>query len=111
MLEDIKEMLMVRMNKKRNLFAVRESIICPRIQVTLEKFKDANRWWRATGNGVGVFQVRSSNEGYVVDLPKRSCTCRSRDSNGIPCVHAIATIREAREEPEASMIAIARAHI
>ncbi|XP_022870363.1 uncharacterized protein LOC111389653 [Olea europaea var. sylvestris] len=46
------------------------------------------------------WQVDCSRETYVVDLEEWTCACRKWELAGIPCMHAIAVIRDCRNEPE-----------
>ena len=42
----------------------------------------------------GEFEIVEFSNGYTVNLPSRSCTCRKWDLSGIPCRHAVSAIRE-----------------
>ncbi|CAI9291985.1 unnamed protein product [Lactuca saligna] len=51
-----------------------------------------DRFWGVIPSGVQKYEVRIGNDGYVVDLTKNTCRCRSWQVSGIPCEHAVETI-------------------
>ena len=42
----------------------------------------------------GDYECVEFGNGFTVNLPSRSCTCRKWDLSGIPCRHAVSVIRE-----------------
>ena len=51
-------------------------------------------------SGRFVYKVDNERERYVVDLVRRTCSCRVWNLTGIPCKHGVATIFVNREKPE-----------
>ncbi|XP_052623612.1 uncharacterized protein LOC128128896 [Lactuca sativa] len=43
-------------------------------------------------NGLNQFETRNLAESYVVDIDKKTCSCRVWQLNGYGCVHSVATI-------------------
>ena len=72
----------------------------PSIQDKLEKLKIESKPFSATPAGNFLYEVGSQYERHVVDLFKKTCSCRSWDLNGIPCKHAITAIYTNIETPE-----------
>ncbi|XP_050255010.1 uncharacterized protein LOC126700879 [Quercus robur] len=74
--------------------------LCPSIQDRLEKLKVESKPFSATLADSFLYEVGSQYERHVVDLVKKTCSCRSWDLNGIPCKHAITAIYTNIETPE-----------
>ena len=49
--------------------------------------------------GLVEFQVQSANYVDIVHLDRRTCTCRKWEVLGIPCSHAITSIRVRKYNP------------
>ena len=94
MLEDIFTSVMCRVGKKHDLSKNLDRQICPRIMRKLQKLKDNSRFWQARAAGNGKYSVFHGFKGYVVSIVDKTCTCRVWELSGIPCVHAIAVMRE-----------------
>ncbi|XP_021756736.1 uncharacterized protein LOC110721811 [Chenopodium quinoa] len=71
MLEDIRESLMDKLHKKRDMIKERDLSLCPRIQQQLEK--------------------------HNMD---RTCSCNAWQVSGIPCKHAVVAIWNKVDQPE-----------
>ncbi|XP_023770486.1 uncharacterized protein LOC111919104 [Lactuca sativa] len=67
-------------------------IPCPSITLLLNKLKRDQRYWHVLPSGLNQFETRNLAESYVVDLDKKTCTCRVWQLNGYGCVHSVATI-------------------
>lgn len=46
--------------------------------------------------GKGIFEVHDRNFKYIVDINAKHCYCRRWDLTGIPCSHAISSLRYQR---------------
>ena len=94
MLEEIREMIMVRLQKKRDEIKKQSNHICPRMQAKLEKSKNSTRGWEAIWASKAEFAVKFGNTEtkFVVNLQERTCSCREWQFSGIPCNHAVSAI-------------------
>jgi hypothetical protein len=92
MLEGIRNKLMRRYVKKRELITAMDGNLGPKILAKLEKEEDeASHCW-CTYAGEGIFEVECKGKRYAVDVESKSCGCRKWDVTGIPCAHAISSI-------------------
>jgi len=66
----------------------------------LQKLKDKSRFWQARAASNDKYSVYHGFEGYVVSIVDKTCTCRAWELSGIPCLHAIAVMREERQNVE-----------
>ncbi|XP_075650040.1 uncharacterized protein LOC142620568 [Castanea sativa] len=101
MLEWIRVRLMTRLYAKKEGIEKYARKLCPSIQDKLEKLKVESRPFSATPVGSFLYEVASQYERHVVDLVKKTCSCRYWDLNGIPCKDAITTIYTNIDIPEA----------
>ncbi|XP_021719090.1 uncharacterized protein LOC110686810 [Chenopodium quinoa] len=94
MLEDIRESLMDRLHKKRDMIKERDLSLCPRIQQQLEKHKIWARGWNAFWDGGFCCGVKkgATQTKYIVNLSDRTCSCNAWQVSGIPCQHAVVAI-------------------
>jgi len=78
MLEEIREMIMVRLQKKRDEIKKQPSHICPRIQTKLDKSTNMTRGWEAIWASGVEFGVKFGNTKvkFVINLQQRTCLCR-----------------------------------
>lgn len=101
MLEDIRLALMQRLVIKRKDMEKSKAIVCPRIQVKMEKEKLLAANCTPCPSSEALFQVNQFMDSYIVDVQGRTCTCSKWDMTGIPCCHVVACIfftnREAEE--------------
>ncbi|CAH1436434.1 unnamed protein product [Lactuca virosa] len=65
---------------------------CPSITSLLNQLKKDQRYWQVLPTGLNQFETRNLAESYVVDLDKKTCSCRVWQLNGYGCVHSVATI-------------------
>ncbi|XP_059446413.1 uncharacterized protein LOC132177958 [Corylus avellana] len=93
MLEGIRNKLMRRYVRKRELIAAMEDgSLGPKIMAKLEKEEDgASHCW-CTYAGEGIFKVECEGKRVAVSVEGRTCGCRKWDVTGIPCSHAISAI-------------------
>ena len=101
MLEWIRVRLMTRLYTKREGIEKYAGKLCPSMQDKLEKLKVESKPFSATLAGSFLYEVASQYERHVVDLVKKTCSCRSWDLNDIPCKHAIIVIYTNIEKLEA----------
>ncbi|KAL2898930.1 Replicase polyprotein 1a [Bienertia sinuspersici] len=92
MLEDIRASLMQRLAVKKQNMEDSTSVICPRVQLKLEKNKDEAAKCQVLPSTRTVFQVNHYLDSLTVDLEGMTCTCRRWNMTGIPCCHAMAAI-------------------
>ncbi|XP_010678151.3 uncharacterized protein LOC104893714 [Beta vulgaris subsp. vulgaris] len=102
MLEDIREGIMERLQKKRDEIGKKEMLLCPRIQQQIEKHKIDARGWNAFWDGGFSYGVRegATQTKYVVNLEARTCSCNAWQISGIPCKHAVVAIWNKVDQPE-----------
>ncbi|XP_070673423.1 uncharacterized protein [Malus domestica] len=101
MMEIIKCNLMRRLQAKKTEMSTWPRRICPKIQTKLNKARFSGRNYLAAHAGNLVFQVGTYlNDQYVVDVGNRTCSCRSWDLTGIPCIHACAALFHHRADLE-----------
>ena len=100
MWENIRCIIMTRFYEKLKEASEKwEGMICPKIRQKVRKNTDfaANcAAIPAPVKGMGVFEVMSNQKHYIVELRKRSCSCRRWQLTGIPCCHAISSLRHER---------------
>ncbi|OIT35395.1 hypothetical protein A4A49_03157, partial [Nicotiana attenuata] len=73
--------------------------ISPMARVILEENKELSRKCKVLWFGTDGFEVDEYEYRYIVNLRRRTCTCRSWQLRGIPCAHAICAIYHQEEEP------------
>ncbi|KAG8377901.1 hypothetical protein BUALT_Bualt08G0081700 [Buddleja alternifolia] len=101
MVEMIRIYLMKRMQSNREFISKYVGPICPKVQKTLEKLKDNRRACISAHAGSGKFEVRDMYDGrYVVDIERKTCSCRKWELTGIPCVHGVCCIASFGRVPE-----------
>ena len=89
MLEWIRVRLMTSLYTKREGIHKYVGKLFPSIQDRLEKLNVESKSFSATPAGSFLYEVGSQYERHVIDLVKKTCSCRSWDLNGIPCKHGI----------------------
>ena len=98
MLECIRMYLMDRFTTMRKMGERMEDAFGPKIRKKLEKAKAKIGECMAREAGEFIYQVNTIwDEQFVVDLWKRSCSCRRWMLTGLPCTHAIAAIEMTTE--------------
>lgn len=95
MLDDIRLALMERMRAKKAFVRQFVAGVAPRISQKLEEAyeeqKNCDCRWNGGDSRTG-FEVLHYEIGHVVDLERKTCSCRSWDMTGIPCAHAMSAI-------------------
>ncbi len=102
MLETIFYKLVQRIESKQREAQTSTGTICPKIKKKLDKYSEWSKSCFVLPAGNGLYHVTSGEfeKEYNVDLPGRTCDCRSWQLSGIPCHHAIACCRQDRIDPE-----------
>ncbi|KAK8549131.1 hypothetical protein V6N12_062029 [Hibiscus sabdariffa] len=100
MLEEIRTMVMSRMNVKRAWEGTWRTNIAPRALQKLERNMENSTHCRLVWNGDGGFEVNHLGNQHTIDLKKLTCTCREWEINGIPCCHAICAMYHDSKKPE-----------
>ena len=88
--------------------------LCPKIRQKLRKNQDFAASCFATPapvQGMGVFEVVSNQNTYVVELSKRECTCRRWQLTGIPCSHVLSCLKHERIKPDLMVASCYKVHI
>ena len=99
-LEDIRLYLMNRSQQNRLSILKVESELCPKVCKRLHREKMGSSRWLACWASDTRFEVKNGLVSFIVDLFKRTCSCRKLDIFGIPCCHAISCIFFNREAVE-----------
>ncbi|KAK8623432.1 hypothetical protein V6N13_118317 [Hibiscus sabdariffa] len=76
MLEEIRTMVMNRMNVKRTWAEIWRTNISPKALQKLERNMENSSQYRLVWNGDGGFEVNHLGNQHTVDLKKWTCTCR-----------------------------------
>jgi hypothetical protein len=92
MLEGIRTKVYVRIQQNRTKSGKWTSKICPNILKKLNKYIDLAEHCSAIWNGKSGYEVRQKDKRYIVDIDKRTCSCRYWQLAGIPCAHAITAL-------------------
>ncbi|KAK9986970.1 hypothetical protein SO802_031921 [Lithocarpus litseifolius] len=78
MLEWIRVRLITRLYTKRDRIEKYAGKLYPSIQDKLKKLKVESKQFSATPAGSFLYEVASQYERYVVDLVKKTCSCKGR---------------------------------
>ena len=73
--------------------------VCPKIRKQVEKACEFANTCYLDCSGDGLFLVGDRGTDYIVDLHKRTCTCRRIQKSGVPCSHVVACCRHERIDP------------
>ncbi|XP_065624097.1 uncharacterized protein LOC136065199 [Quercus suber] len=96
----IRVRLMTRMYSKRTRIEKFTSGLCPNIVQKLEQLKVDSKPFSAIPSACYIYEVDNEYERHVINLSKKSCTCRVWDLTRIPCKHGVATIYKNLERPK-----------
>ncbi|GKV00257.1 hypothetical protein SLEP1_g12979 [Rubroshorea leprosula] len=92
LIETIRTKLMKRIAKRIDEAKKWPGPFCPKIMKKIEKLKEHSAKCFPEPAGASKFQVECHRNQYIVELRRRTCTCRKWDLSGIPCMHAVAAI-------------------
>ena len=99
-LEWIRVRLMSIFYIKRTCIEKYHGKLCLNIQDRPEKLKVECKGFCAMLSRRFVYEVDNERERHMVDLVRKTCSCKVWDLIGIPCKHGIAAIYVNREKPE-----------
>ncbi|XP_056159292.1 uncharacterized protein LOC130135068 [Syzygium oleosum] len=100
MLEDIRVIVMTRLQKQRDEAAKWTGQCGPRIAKRLDDNLASSRFCHPIWNGDDGYEVMEKTDKYVVQLDKLKCSCRAWQLSGIPCTHAICAIQAKYQNPK-----------
>ena len=95
MLEKIREQLMIWFNNRRQLEAQTQGLLVSKIAMQLQTMVNTRaRRYRYIQAHELLYEIKSKEtlREYLVNLENHTCSCREWQSNGYPCVHALAVI-------------------
>ncbi|XP_074347057.1 uncharacterized protein LOC141685879 [Apium graveolens] len=94
MFRELHKSVMKRIQVRRDKLAARDTVICPSALNKLDKSIQYAGNCVVSWSGGTTCLVTCTDAGHelVVDLEKKSCTCRKWNLTGIPCYHACACI-------------------
>lgn len=91
---------MKTIQKRRDAMSRAKHPIYPKIVKRIEKMKDEVQLWIPRWFGDNHCEVCGPmGEQYRVDLQRKTCGCRKWETSGIPCVHAMASIKLMQQDP------------
>lgn len=111
LMEGIKVYLMQRIVSQMEKMLRYNGPICPKIQEIYEKIKREAGGWTPEWCGddqYSLFEVSKNFKKFVVNINKRTCSCRKWDLNSIPCCHGVACLWQNNYNPEAYVAACYR---
>jgi hypothetical protein len=100
MLVGIYDKQLMRFDSKREGGRSSSWEITPYYAEKLELMKLYARRCISSRADVGLWQVKSGEKSYEVNLDNRTCSCRKWDLTGLPCNHAVSAIYKAKGQPE-----------
>ncbi|XP_074374907.1 uncharacterized protein LOC141716619 isoform X2 [Apium graveolens] len=94
MFRELHKSVMKKIQVRRDKLAARDTVICPSALKKLDKSILYAGNCVVSWSGGTTYLVTCTDGGHelVVDLEKKSCTCRKWNLTGIPCYHACACI-------------------
>ncbi|XP_057795097.1 uncharacterized protein LOC131011334 isoform X1 [Salvia miltiorrhiza] len=92
MCEEIRTSLMVRQVQKFKQMSSVTERLCPNIRLILERLKIESVSCIAHPALGNKFEVHDEANKFVVNIERRTCSCRVWDLVGIPCKHAISAL-------------------
>ena len=99
MVDRIYRQLMTRHYNKQLESDKWQGDVCPKIRKKVEKVTEFANTCYVEGSGDGLFLVGDRGHDYIVDMHKKTCTCRRIQKGGVPCSHVIACCRNDRIDP------------
>ncbi|XP_012833979.1 PREDICTED: uncharacterized protein LOC105954835 [Erythranthe guttata] len=98
MIDTIRSELMKWMTSKRDKSSKWSTICCPNYEKSLGDLELECRTWKAEKAANGIYEVLS-DPSMVVDLSRKTCTCRKWQILGFPCVHAVYVLVNETSQP------------
>ncbi|XP_019236917.1 PREDICTED: uncharacterized protein LOC109217142 [Nicotiana attenuata] len=100
MLEEIRHKIMNRHVDMRRFVETWITDISPMARLILEENKELSRKCKVLWNGDSGFEIGDGDKRFIVDLVRRTCTCRTWQLRGIPCAHVVCAFYHLDQEPE-----------
>ncbi|KAF3677508.1 putative TMV resistance protein N-like isoform X1 [Capsicum annuum] len=92
MLEDIRHKIMDRHGDMIKFVDTWISDISPMARLILEDNKEIGRKLKVNWNHETRFEIQNGDYRHIVDLVKKTCTCRLWQLRGIPCKHVVCAL-------------------
>ncbi|XP_065855114.1 uncharacterized protein [Euphorbia lathyris] len=102
MLDEIRVLVMKRIAIKSKLPSTWICDISERAFKKLEQNIKESFDWQVDFNGDDGYEITHVNKAtlrHIVQLEKKTCSCRAWELSGIPCQHAMPAILDAKKEP------------
>nr|XP_025884588.1 uncharacterized protein LOC101247704 [Solanum lycopersicum] len=100
MLEDIRHKMMDRHGDMIKFADTWISDISPMTRLILEENKEIGRALRVNWNHDIGFEIQEAEYRHIIDMTKKTCSCRLWQLRGIPCQHAVCALYHSGQEPE-----------
>ena len=91
---------MTRLHTKKIGIEKYRGKLCPSKQDKLEKLKLESKGFCAMPSWRFMYEVDNERERHVVNLVRKTFSCRALDLTGIPCKHRVAAIFVNCQKPE-----------
>ena len=98
MLEELRLYMMDKLYKAKQRGWTHD--VSPAIRLKINELKKQQRYWQVLASGLNEFETRSGNEAYVVNIDKKTCSCRLWQLNGYGCVHSVAALSYLNRDAE-----------
>ncbi|WVZ12177.1 hypothetical protein V8G54_016707 [Vigna mungo] len=96
MLEDIRVYIMKRWAANKTKMTQYHASICPKVWNRFQKESSLGRYWLPRWSREKLFEVMHISQfgnQFVVNVDTMDCTCRKWAISGIPCAHAITSMK------------------
>ncbi|KAG5589577.1 hypothetical protein H5410_040091 [Solanum commersonii] len=100
MLEEIRHKIMDRNVEMRKFVDTWISDISPMASLVLEENKVYARDCQVRFNGQFGYEILDGHYRHIIDIRKKTCTCRTWQLGGIPCQHVVLAYQHAGQDPE-----------
>ena len=103
-LENIRYKIMDRIIAMRQFAETWISNISPMARLVLQENKDLARFCEVRFNGDIGYEILDGQYRHIVDIRKKTCTCRTWQLKGILCQHAVLAYQHKGIEPEHEVV-------
>ncbi|WMV48790.1 hypothetical protein MTR67_042175 [Solanum verrucosum] len=100
MLEDIRHKMMDRHGDMIKFVDTWIGDISPMARLILEENKEIGRTLRVNWNHDIGFEIQEEEYRHIIDMTRKTCSCRLWQLRGIPCQHAVCALYHIGQEPE-----------
>ena len=104
MLEEIRHKIMDRNIAMRQFAETWISDISHMARLVLEENKDLARFCEVRFNGDIGYEILDGQYRHIVDIRKKTCTCRTWQLKGILCQHVVLAYQHKGIEPEHEVV-------